>query len=64
MDSLISLAIMEGAILLCSEESRTMMVWFRVPDPELIFDGIKDFIDGESQQSEVLSRFEGSKWIW
>ena len=29
--------------------------------PQLIFDGIEDFIDGEPQQSEVLFHLESSE---
>ena len=44
-----SLVIVEGAILLCFGESRIMLDWLRAPEPGLVFEGIKDFVDGESQ---------------
>ena len=59
MDDLISLAIMKGVVPLCFEESRIMQDWLRALDLGLIFHGIKDFINGESQWSEVLLRSEG-----
>ena len=32
MDSLVSLVIVEGTVLLCSGEGRIVLDWFRAPD--------------------------------
>ena len=33
----------------------------QTPDPELILNGVEDFIDGEPEQSELLYRLVGSE---
>ena len=44
-----SLIIVKGIIVLYSNEGRIILDWLRVPDPRLILDGIRDFIEGEFQ---------------
>jgi len=54
MSSHVSLAIVEGIVLLCFRDDRIVMVWLWVPDPRLVFDGIINLVDGKSQWSEVF----------
>jgi len=61
VDGLVSLAVVEGAVHLCSDEGRITLDWLQVPDPRLVLDGIKDFFDGMFQRSEMLLRPEGSE---
>jgi len=58
VSSLISLAIIEGTIFLCSGEDRILLDWLWIPDPILVFDGIIR----ESPQSDALFHSEGSEW--
>ena len=53
---------MEEIILLCSDEGRSMLDWPRAPDPRLVLDGTKYFVDRKFQWSEMLLRPEGSEW--
>jgi len=48
VDSLVSLVIVEGTVLLCSGEGRIVLDWFRAPDLGLVFDGIINLIDEKS----------------
>ena len=64
MDGLVSLAVVEEAILFCSDEGRIILDWLRVLDPRLVLDGIKDFVDGKFQWSEMLLCLEGLEWTW
>jgi len=36
----------------------------RMPDPELILDGVEDFVDGEPEWSELLYRLLGLERTW
>jgi len=54
MDDLVSLTIMVGTIFFCSEKCGIVPDWSWTPNPWLVFDGVEDFIDGESQRSEML----------
>ena len=54
VDSLETLTIIEGVVLLCFGEGKIVLDWLRVPNPRLIFDSIINLIDRESQQSKVL----------
>ena len=64
MDGFMPLTIVEEAVVLCSGESRIMLDWLQTPDSGLVFDGIMDFVNWDSQRSEVLLCSEGSERIW
>ena len=64
MDDLVSLAIVEGAVVLYSEVGKIILDWLQASDPRLVLDGIKDLVDGESQRSEILFRPKGLEWAW
>jgi len=64
MDSLVPLTVVVEAILFYFGMRGVVLDGSRMPDPELIFDGIKDFIDGEPEQSELLYRLVSSELTW
>ena len=48
MNGLVSLAVVEGVVLFCTDESRIMFDWLWTPDSRSVLDGVKDLVDGES----------------
>ena len=61
MDGLMLLAIMVRAVLFCSGMRGVIMDGSRMPDPQLVLDGVEDLFDGEPQLSELLNRLVGSE---
>ena len=49
VDSLVSFTIVIRTVFFCFGECRVILNWSRSPHPRLIFDGIEDFVDAESQ---------------
>ena len=64
VNSLMSVTVVIRTILFYSGECRVILDRPRMRHLRLVFDGIKDFIDGEPQRSEALFHFEGVRWIW
>jgi len=62
VDDLVPLIIMVRTIFFCSGECRVIL-GSRLPHSRLVFYGIKDFVDGEPQWSEMLFHLEGLGWI-
>ena len=54
MDSLMSLAVMIGAIIFCSEKWGIVLDYSQPTNPRLVLKGVKDLIDEELQRSEML----------
>ena len=54
MDDLVSLNIIEGAVLLCFEESMIILDWLGVLDPKLVLDGIKDLVNGDLNAVNIV----------
>ena len=48
VDGFVSLAVVKGAVVLCSGVSRIMLDWLRASDSRLVLNGVKDLVDGES----------------
>ena len=63
MDCSVSFTIVIRAIIFCFGECRVVLDRPQTLHPRLIFDGIEDFVDGESQRSEMLSHLEVLWWI-
>ena len=59
VDGLVSLTVMVRTIFFHPGKCRVVLDKLRALYPWLIHDGIEDFIDGESQPSEVLFHLEG-----
>ena len=58
MDDLVPLAIMEGAVLFCSDEDKIMLDWLRAPDPRFL-DDIKNFVNRKFQCGPVQKVHSG-----
>jgi len=54
MDGLVPLIVVVRALLFCSGIREVILVRSRMPGPEVVLDGIKDFVDGEPEQSELF----------
>ena len=63
LKSLVSLVIIEGAVVIRSETSRVVLLWFRALYPGLTLEGFKDILDRELQRGEVAIHPVGSKWL-
>jgi len=63
VDGPVPLALMVRTILLRSGECGVVVDRLLTLYPQLIFDSIEDFVDGESRRSEVLFHLEGLEWI-
>ena len=64
MNGLVPLTVIVRTIFFRSGECGVILDRLRAVYPPLVLDGIVDFVDRESQQSELLFHLEGLGWIW
>jgi len=64
VNGLVPLTVMVRTIFFRSGEYVIILDRLRAIYPRLVLDGIVDFVDRESQQSELLFHLEGLGWIW
>ena len=62
MDNFVPFTVVVGAVLFCSGMREVILDGSRMPDQRLILDGIEDFVDAESERSELLYQLVGSEW--
>jgi len=58
-----SLTVMVRTIFFLFEKCGVVLDWLQTLYPRLVFNGVEDFVDGESQRSEVLFHLEGLELI-
>jgi len=59
VDGIVSLIIVVRTVFFRSEERRVVLDQLRLLYLQLVLNGIEDFVDRESQHSEVLFHLEG-----
>ena len=64
MDGLVPLIVMVETVLFCSGKCRILPDWSRIPDPQLVLDGIENLVDEEPERSEVLFQLESLNRTW
>ena len=63
VDGPVSLTVMVRTIFFLFEKCGVVLDWLQTLYPRLVFNGVEDFVDGESQRSEVLFHLEGLELI-